>query len=297
MPSEPAWELYRSFLAVLREGSLSGAARQLGLTQPTLGRHIDQLQEALGLVLFTRAPQGLVPTAAALQIRPHAQAMAAAAEALLREASGELEGPSGTVRITASEVVGAEVLPPILTALRRDHPRVELELVLTNVTEDLVRREADIAVRMVQPTQTALVTRRLGSIELGFHAREDYLARAGTPGSMEELVAGHTLIGFDRETASIRAIKAKGLRLSRDLFALRTDSDLAQLAAIRAGFGVGVCQVQLARRDPRLVRLLPEDFHLGLDVWLTMHEDLRSSRRVRVVYDHLAEGLTRYIEG
>jgi DNA-binding transcriptional LysR family regulator len=293
MTDELDWQLCRSFLAVLDEGSLSGAARALGLTQPTLGRHIEALEQALGTPLFLRSPQGLLPTAAALEIRPHAEAMQAAAASLRRAASGTAGAASGTVRLTASEVVGAEVLPPILARLHQRQPGIVLELVLSNRNEDLLRREADIALRMVRPEQSALLSRQVGTTTLGLHAHRDYLARRGTPKSLEEL-GGHTLIGFDQETPSVRTLRAKGLRLSRDSFAFRTDSDLAQLALIRAGVGIGVCQVAIARRDPALVWLLPRDFSYAFDLWVVMHEALRTSQRMRLVYEHLATELKAY---
>src|SRR6201993_4483590 len=199
----PSWDLYRSYLAVLREGSLSGAARSLGLTQPTIGRHIEALEQALGLALFTRSLHGLAPTEAAEGLRADAEAMEAAAAALRRSASGQGEALSGTVRLTASEVVGAEVLPGIVAAFQEQHPGVTIELALSNRVEDLLRRESDIAVRMVRPTQGALVARRIGEVELGLHAHPRYLKRRGTPASLEQL-RDHQLIGFDHETAFIR---------------------------------------------------------------------------------------------
>jgi DNA-binding transcriptional LysR family regulator len=292
--AEPGWDLYRSFLAVLREGSLSGAARALGLAQPTVGRHVEALEQALGLALFTRSGQGLAPTEAALELRPHAEALAASAAALLRAASGQgSSGTRGTVRVTASEVVGAEVLTPILARLRRENPGLVVELALSNRTEDLLRRDADIAVRMVRPAQGALVARRLGVVELGLHAHRLYLDRCGAPVVLDDLRA-HALIGFDCESAFTRGLRARGVALHRGMFALRTDSDLAQLAAVRAGFGIGVCQVGLARRDPSLVRVLPDAFSIGLETWLAMHEDLRASRRCRAASDALAAGLADY---
>lgn len=289
---EPDWQWYRSFLAVLDHGSLSAAARALGLTQPTLGRHIDALEAALGLTLFTRSFEGFAPTDAALALRPYAAGLNDTAAALLRAASGQGEGVRGTVRITASEVVGVEVLPPILAALRRAHPALVVELVVSNEVGDLLRREADIAVRMVQPTQDALIARRVGSIELGMHGRADYLARCGTPRSMDELLR-HSLIGFDREDARIRRMTATLGPYDRSIFALRADSDLAQLAAIRAGFGLGVCQVGLARREG-LVRVLPRLFSFKLDTWVAMHADLRDSPRCAVTFAALVEGLLAY---
>ncbi|HTN67631.1 MAG TPA: LysR family transcriptional regulator [Burkholderiaceae bacterium] len=293
---EPGWELYRSFLGVLRAGSLSGAARALGLAQPTVGRHIDALERAVGFALFTRSQLGFTPTEAALALRPYAETLAATTSALLRVAASQGAGARGTVRIAASEVIGIEVLPPILAALRAAYPKLVIELTLSNRIEDLLRREADIAVRMLRPQQEALVARRIGDIELGLHARQSYLDRHGTPASWAEL-RSHALIGFDQETAFIRSLRPHLGMLRREAFALRTDSDLAQLAAIRAGYGIGVCQVGLARRDAALVRVLPELFSLRLDTWLAMHEDLRDSPRCSVTFAALGAGLTEYISG
>jgi DNA-binding transcriptional LysR family regulator len=295
MDNQPNWDLYRSFLAVLEAGSLSAAARELGLAQPTLGRHIDALEKAVGYALFVRSQHGYLPTAQALQLKPYAQALAATASALMRAASGSADQVRGTVRVTASEAVGCEVLPPILARLHQQYPELQIELSVTNRPQDLLRREADIAVRMLQPAQEALVARRLGAIELGLHAHRDYLARRGAPATLAELAA-HALIGYDHETAFIRSMKHHLGDLTRSDFALRSDSDLAQLAAVRAGFGIGICQVGIARRDPALVRLLPEAFAPRLDTWLAMHEDLRNSRRCAVVFAALADGLASYME-
>lgn len=291
---EPPWEWYRSFLQVLESGSLSAAARALGLTQPTVGRHIGGLEAALGLGLFTRSPEGLAPTDAALALQPYARDIAATAAALRRAASGHGDGVQGTVRITASEVVGVEVLPPILARLRAQHPRLAIELALSNQPEDLLRREADIAVRMFTPTQGALIARRVGSIELGLHAHTDYLARHGTPTSVKAL-AQHSLIGYDQESAFILRMGEKLQGLGRGHFSLRANSDLAQLAAIRAGYGLGICQVPIAARDDRLVRVLKRQVSLALDTWVVMHENLRSSPRCAAVFDALAAGLAAYM--
>jgi DNA-binding transcriptional LysR family regulator len=212
----------------------------------------------------------------------------------LRAASGHGEGVRGTVRISASEVIGIEVLPPILASLRASHPDLVIELTLSSRVEDLLRREADIAVRMVRPSQEALIARRVGDIELGLHAHRDYLERCGTPSTWEELKS-HTIIGFDTETSFIRSARSKLGAFSRDNFALRTDSDVAQLAAIRAGYGIGFCQVRIAERNPSLVRLLPQAFDLRLDTWIAMHEDLRDSPRCRATFAALVDGLGHYI--
>ena len=290
--NEPGWELYRSFLAVVREGSLSAAARALGMTQPSLGRHIRQLEAALGVALFTRSPQGLLPTELGSELIAHAQAMSAASAALRRAASGSNHDVRGVVRVTCSEVIGAEVLPPMLAEFRRQHPGIVIELSLSNQTEDLLRKDADIAVRMLRPTQGALVAKHIGRIPLGLHAHRQYLKAHGRPQRIGDL-AQHALIGYDRETPALRAIAAR-LPFGREDFSLRSDSDLAQLAAIRAGYGIGICQCAIARRDRNLVHLLPEAFAFELDSWLVMHEDLKASRRTRLLFTHLAQALAAY---
>ena len=292
--SAPDWNLYRSFLAVLREKSLSGAARALALTQPTLARHINALEAALGFELFTRSQHGLTPTQAALELKPYVESLEANSAALLRTASGLGETVRGAVRITASETVGAEILPPILTGLRREHPALEFELVLSDAVDNLLRRDADIAVRMVEPKQEALVVKKLGSIGLGFHAHRDYLAQFGTPTRFAEL-AGHSLIGVDRDTPALRSVAAHLPEVEQVRFALRADSTIAQFRAIQAGFGIGICQTGLAAADPDLVRLLADSFDVQLGVWLAMHENLRATLRCRAAFDGLARGLTDHI--
>lgn len=291
--TEPEWQLYRTLLAALQEGSLSATARLLGLSQPTVGRHIDALEAALGISLFTRSPSGLLPTETALAIRPYAERMQATAEALRRAATANKGVARGTVRITVAELMGVEVLPPILTTIRNTYPAITLELVLSDRVENILNQEADIAVRMLDPTQEALVARKIGRIEIGAYAHPDYLKRHRAPRSIDEL-AGHNLIGFDHESAYIRRMLSDTPGLRRSMFALRTDSNVAQLAAIRAGFGLGFCQLGLARREPRLHRVLPE-LTMTLDTWLVMHEDMRHNAACRSVFDMLAEGLAAYI--
>jgi DNA-binding transcriptional LysR family regulator len=294
MTTNIGWELYRSFLSVLKEGSLSGAARVLGITQPTVGRHIAALEQALGVALFTRSQLGLTPTETALGLRTYAETMESTAASLERAATASGEGVSGVVRVAASEVVGVEVLPPIIEQLRRQHPELKVELVLSNRVQDLLRREADIAVRMMRPEQEQLVARRVGNIEVGLFARKDYLARQGMPRRFSEL-AGHSLIGFDQPSAFIRKASRSFQGFNREAFSIRTDSDLAQLALIRSGAGIGGCQAPLAERDDTLTRVLPTEFSLQLETWVTMHEDLRTSPRCRVTFDVLIDGLARYI--
>jgi DNA-binding transcriptional LysR family regulator len=292
----PDWTLYRSFLAVLREGSLSAAARAVGATQPTLGRHIEQLEQALGCPLFTRSPAGLTPTPMALTLRPHAEAMETAAEALRRQASGESLAVRGTVRISASEMVGGAVLPPMLARFQSDYPEIALELSLSNSQDDLLRRESDIAIRMVRPTQDALLARNVGTITIGFYAHRRYVERHGLPADFSEL-ASHIVIGFDKDTTVARGMTLDGHAVTREMFRYRVDNDLAQWQALLAGAGIGGCQDRLAAREPELVAVLPDRLRLHYGVWLVMHEDQRDNRRIKLLFDFLAEEMRAYISG
>lgn len=292
MNREPDWDLYRTFSAVLREGSLSGAARTLDMSQPSVSRHIEALERAIGAKLFVRSHRGLSPTERAKRLRPYAEALVATSAALLRTATTDEGRVAGTVRITAAEVIAVEHLPPILAAARRRHRDLAIELVASDTVSDLLQRQADIAVRMIEPVQQSLVARRVASVTLGLFAHRDYLAQCPPPKRLADL-SEHDLIGVDSDAVSTRAIQRMLPGLTREDFALRTDSTLAQMAAIRSGFGVGVFQCGLAKRDPDLLRLLEADFSIELPVWIVMHEDLRNEARCRFVFDILADGISR----
>jgi DNA-binding transcriptional LysR family regulator len=284
-----------AFLAVLQTGSLSQAARVLGLTQPTAGRHIEALELAFGAALFLRSPQGLLPTEKALAMQGHAHGMAAMSAALARIASGDMEEVRGTVRISASEVISVETLPPILASLQEQHPALEIELSASDTVEDLLQQEADIAIRMVRPQQSALISRRIGHISLGYHAHQRYIDRHGAPQTLAEL-SKHRLIGFDRQLAYIRDILKARPDLSDIEFDFRADNNLVQLAAIRAGLGIGMCQHAIAAREQDLVEVLPGALDLALETFVVMHENLRGVPRFRVTFDALVSGLADWIK-
>jgi DNA-binding transcriptional LysR family regulator len=247
--TEPSWDLYRTFLSVMRSGSLSAAARELGLTQPTAGRHIDALEQTLGHALFTRSQLGLMPTEAATSLLPYAETLENTAGAMLRLASSELDAAKGVVRIAVSDVVGVEVLPPILVQLQDRHPGIVIELSLSDAVEDLLRRDADIAVRMTQPKQEALLVRHVGTLPIGLYAHRDYIERHGAPDTVAALLE-HRMVGFDRQTAFVRSaasLMRREIRGFPEIEALqwtyRCDSNIAQLAAVRAGAGIGFVQI------------------------------------------------------
>jgi DNA-binding transcriptional LysR family regulator len=289
----PDWHLFRAFLAVVREGSLSSAARVLGTTQPTVGRQVAALEASLAVKLFTRSLDGLAPTEAGMRVIPSAEAMAAAVEAAQRSATGEVDEDRGIVRITASEVIGGEVLPSIIADFHSQHPKISVELALSNRNEDLLRGDADIAVRMVRPTQGALVAKRIGRIDVGLYGHRRYLKRCAMPRRLEDL-RQHAMIGYDRDQTYSRLLERMGVPFIRDMFAFRSDSNLAQLAALRAGLGIGAIQIGLAKRDRNLVPVLHSELMVPMEVWLVMHRDMRSSRRIRLIFDHLAAELRDY---
>ncbi|MCP8941042.1 LysR family transcriptional regulator [Alsobacter sp. SYSU M60028] len=290
------WELCRSFLAILREGSLSAAGRALDVAHPTIRRHLEELEAGLGASLFVRSPSGLAPTELALTLRDPAEAMESAFEQLVRTASGSREAIAGTVRITASEVVGTEVLPPMLARLQERYPGLVFELDLNDGLADVLRRDADLAIRMLRPTQVDLIARRVGTVKLGLFAHQAWLERHGQPESLDALIRARALIGYDRVRLLIEALAAQRVAAKRGDFGFRSDSNLAQFAAMRAGLGVAVCQLPIAARDPHLVQLFPE-VGSALEIWLVSHPNLRGSARVRACLDALGAELAAYAGG
>ncbi len=288
MSSGISWNDQRVCLAVLEEGSLSGAARRLGVSHATVRHRLEALESALGVVLFTRSVNGLVPTESALALHKPARMMAMASDQFVRMAAAAPGEIAGTVRISVPDIMGTEVMPPMLKMLHDKHPAIRIELSLSNARADLLAQEVDVAVRTVAPTQLALVARKVAVIPVGLFASTAYLEENGAPASVDEL-AGHAVIGPDRCRDDLEWFARSGLHVARDNFVLRTDSHPAQLAAARAGLGIAVVQVPLGLRDPVLRRVLPDTTLVQMGVWLMTHEDLRHVAKVRAVMDHLAK--------
>jgi DNA-binding transcriptional LysR family regulator len=284
------WTLLRSFLAVVETGSLSAAASRIATTQPTLSRHVRELETALGVTLFTRSVRGLEPTEAALGLIDDARAMGAAAEALALKAQGRSQALTGTVRITASVVVANLLLPPILAALREAEPHIPVEIVASDVAQNLLRRDADIALRMFDPTQTALIARKLGETPLGLFGAKSYIARRGRPAALPDLL-NHDVIGFDRSDLILKGYAFHGFPVTREQFPIRCDDQMVCWHLLLAGAGLGFAQTLLAGRRPEL-----EPIEIGmmippLPVWLVMHEEVRTNARIRRVADFLTAAL------
>lgn len=279
------WDDQRIFLAVLEEGSLSAAARRLGLSHPTVRSRIETLERQLGTVLFTRSVNGLTPTETAEALREPARAMAMASDFFVRQASASGGEAAGTVRISVPDLMGVEVIPAMLARLRETHPAIRIELSLSNLPADLLAQEVDVAVRTVAPKQDALVARKVAAIPLGFFASQAYVERRGRPATLAEL-AEHDVVGPDRSRSDLALVGRLGT-LTRDRFVLRTDSHPAHVAAARAGVGIAVAQVPIGERDPNLVRILPDLDVAVLETWIVTHENLARVPRVRAVFDSL----------
>ena len=283
------WGLLAAYLAVCRTSSLSGAARSLGSRNPTVRRQIETLEALLGTALFTRSVNGLAPVAGHHALMAEAEAMEAAAMAFARIASGTADEVAGTVRITCSQVYGVEILPPILADLRTAWPNLEIELMLSNAVDNLLRRDADIAVRLICPEQAALVARKVAPMRLGYFVAPGPLAERVRDMDFASLGATGLLIGQDRLDSIANGLQQLGFPLPSHT-AFRTDDDLAQLAAIRSGLGVGICQVSIGE-SCGLVRLF-SDLTPSFDAWVVMHEDQKRLARARVVFDALVEALS-----
>jgi DNA-binding transcriptional LysR family regulator len=288
------WSLVRSFLAVLEKGSLLAAARQLQTSQPTIGRHVAELESQLGLVLFERTGRGLLPTEAALRLAESARIMQSGADGLARSVASSDRSTSGTVRISASQPMACFVLPPLLAQMRLTLPEVQVELVASNSVSNLLKREADIAVRMVQPEQATIIARRVGKVFLKACAHQDYLRRRGVPRQPADLL-GHDLIGGDRKDDTVKGFLSQGLDVEREHFAFRTDDLIVVWQAVRAGLGIGFVSEHQIRTDPAVITVLPKLKIEPLPVWLVVHKEIRTSKRIRAVYDFLSDALPRAI--
>lgn len=286
----PDWSLIQSFLAVAETGSLSAAARRLNRSQPTLGRHIQALEQDLGSHLFERHARGLHLSPSGTRLLPMAQNMHAQMNAIALNVAGQSQQLNGTVRITASVFASHYLLPPILADIRRQEPLIELELVPSDSSENLLFRAADIAVRMYRPSQLDIVTRHICDLPLGAFAAHSYLARKGTPKTPEDL-RQHDLVGYDANELILHTTRALGWALERGDFATRCDNQATYWQLVRAGCGIGFSQCNVGQADP-----LVQELGLGIEipplpVWLAAHQAMRQTPRITRVWSLLAKGL------
>ena len=287
------WNQARAFLVTAEAGSLSAAARELGLTQPTLGRQVSGLEAALGVSLFERAGRSLVLTPAGLELLEHARAMGEAAARISLAATGQSQAIEGQITLTATDAMSAYILPGILKELRAAAPGIEVEVVASNAIRDLRRREADIAIRHVRPEQPDLIARLVRETTAHLYAATSWLDSHGRPKTPEDL-ADAPFIDFDRSGRLLAGLTALGLPLSRENFKLVTDNGVAGWEMVRQGLGVGAMVKEVAARTPEVECVLPDLEPFPVPIWLITHRDLRTSRRIRLVFDLLAEAIATY---
>lgn len=282
------WSRARAFLATAEEGSLSAAARKLGLTQPTLGRQVAGLEEELGVLLFERVGNSLTLTRAGEELLEPARAMGAAADRMAIAATGQAQAVEGLVRITASDLFSTYLLPPVLWKLRASAPKLEVEIIAVNDLRDLMRREADIAIRHVRPEQPDLIARLVREAEAHLYASPAYLDRHGRPTSLAEL-ASHDFIAFGAPERMIGFLEPLGIPAARSNFRLNSENGLVAWEMVKEGFGIAPMSSDIGEASG-MERVLPDMAPITFPIWLTTHRELHTSRRIRLVFDLLAEG-------
>jgi len=284
------WNRARAFLLTAEEGSLSAAARALGMTQPTLGRQVSAFEKELGVVLFERAGQGLVLTPSGLELLEHVRAMGNAATQVSLTASGQTQTIEGAVCISASEVYATFILPPIIAKLRQMQPKIQVEIIASNQTSDLRRREADIALRNFEPTQPDLIAKKIKDVNARFYAASSYLEKIGHPQTKEDLEQAD-FISFDNTSMLINVLGELGLNLSKKNFPLLTENYITHWELVKQGLGIGIMPEEIGEAEPQVEQALAELAAIKFPIWLTTHRELRTSRRVRIVFDLLVQEL------
>lgn len=284
------WNQLRAVLATIEEGSLSAAARALGLAQPTVGRQVAALEEALNLALFERAGRELVPTPAGLAVAEHARAMRDAAARVALVAAGQAGEVAGTVSLSASDAIAAYVLPELLEGLRARAPEVHVRVVVTNAQSDLLRREAEIALRHVRPAEPELIARRVHTGAAYLYAAPAFLERHGRPGTLEDL-RGLPFVGLTEPRRMAALLRGHGIAVRDADIPVHSESSVTGWELVRRGMGIGLMFERVARETPDVERIVPGFAGVPVEIWLTTHRDLHGSRRIRLVFDALADAL------
>lgn len=290
--TSPNWDHYKTFLLVLQKGSLSAAAKTLGVKQSTVGRQIESLESDLGVTLFSRSPKGLRPTDAALRLKPHLEILASATEALVRDVQADDKTISGIVRITTSETVGFDILPRVLNKIQSKLPLVKFEISITDNYQDLLSREADIAIRSGPLEQKAILAKRLGDLEMGLFGSKEYFKGKKHPKTDEDL-KDHVLIGLEQNSERLRRVSKTAPLLGRTDFTYFSNNMLMHSKLVDAGCGLGLCWVDKTRNDR--VRVLEKEHAAFYTLWVAMHEDLKKNRKYRAVFSEIAGGMRGYL--
>jgi len=286
------WNHLRAFLATAETGSLSGAAKALGLTQPTLSRQVSALEDQLSLLLFERVGRGLALTGNGKDLLAHVREMGAAADRLAFSAIGRQSEVSGRVSISASDILSHNILPDVVADLRRLAPQLAIEVVATNQLSDLLRREADIAIRHVRPEQPNLVARRVREAHGLFYAASDYLDSRGHP-TTPEAMAKLDWVAFGDPALMCGHIRAMGVPVTPDSFVVHSENGIVAWEMVCHGMGICPMDDVIAAKEPRVVPVLPDLLEVDFPVWLVTHREIHNSPRIRLVFDHLAAVLAR----
>ncbi len=288
------WNLIKSFLYVLDEGSFSGAAKKSSISQPTLSRHIEELEKSLKMTLFERGRNGAKPTKEALKLAYYARHVKIKTDALSLFALGKTNILGGTVRISSPRIISTHLLPKIIGDLLEKTPKIEIELVSTDRVENLLEREADIAIRTVRPNQQNLLAKKISDIEMGIFAHRQYLQKYGTPKNNADLLE-HQILGYDREENIIRGFREEKINIDRHFFRFRCDDKIVYWHAICAGMGIGFAPKFLAHGHNDIVHLLPNITIPNLPLWLVTHKELRTNANIRMVYEFLSKELAKLL--
>ena len=284
------WNQLKAFLETADTGSLSAAARKLGLTQPTLSRQVAAIERQMGVTLFERVGKSMSLTPTGLELLEHARAMGAAAEALSLAATGRSQAVGGVVSVSATDAVAAHLLPPMVRRLREQEPGIAIEVIASNALSDLLRREADIAIRHVKPEQPDLIARLIREASASFYASEEWVRIHGHPRNADD--AAHlAFVGADRSGQYLAYLRQHGLPLSEANFSCYAEHSVASWSLVRQGMGIGAMMDEIARDTQGVVRVLDEVPRVRFPIWLVSHRELRTSRRIRVVFEALAQGL------
>ena len=286
------WNKARAFLVTAEEGSLSAAARALGMAQPTLGRQVDGLEQELGIVLFERVGRGLTLTPSGLELLEHVRSMGEAAGRVSMTALGQSQALEGTICISASETYAAVLLPPIIAKLRILEPGIQVEIVVANHASDLRRREADIAIRNFRPTEPDLIAKKIGDADAVLYATPDYIMKIGNPTKPYDLCQAE-FINMDHSGMMLKGLNTLGLGLTEANFPLLTENYLVMWELVRQGAAIGILDAYIGDADSVVRRVLPDLEPLVFPIWLVSHRELKTNRRIRMVYDFLAEELRR----
>jgi DNA-binding transcriptional LysR family regulator len=285
----PDWNQLRALLATVEAGSLSAAAKRLNLTQPTLGRQVAALEDDLGISIFERVGRRLVLTEAGQQLVSHLKDMGEAAERVAMTATGQSQAIEGVVRITTADLYAGHVLPPLLERLRGEAPGIRIEVLATGSISDLLRREADIAIRHVRPEQDGLIARRCKDTQAYIYGTPDLLERMGRPATGEALALGDFVGSMQGNDDFIATARSRGVPLSEANFRFSTQSGMTGWEWVRKGLCLGGMVETVAQLTPEVVVAVPSVEPIPVPVWLVTHRELHTSRRIRLVFDMLVE--------